>query len=105
MSVTVSVAHEGTVAIAVAGELDVLSAPELASALRDALIQYHPHRIEVDLAGVGFMDSTGIQVLMAASNDVTATGGGLVVVRASPEVRRVLGLTGLLDVLGLANTA
>ncbi len=50
------------------------------------------------------MDSTGIQVLVAANGDATAAGGGVTVVRASPQVLRVLRLTGLLDALGLADS-
>jgi anti-sigma B factor antagonist len=101
--VTSAVGRDGTVAVAVAGELDVLSAPELAAALRDALIRYRPRRVEVDLGEVNFMDSTGIQVLVAANNDAAAAGGGVTVVRASPQVQRVLRLTGLLDALGPAD--
>lgn len=87
--------------VTVVGEIDLLAAPSLAAPLRALIDGRRTSRIEVDLCGVPFMDSTGIQVLAAARTDATAAGVGFRVRAASDAVRRVLGLTGLLESLGL----
>ncbi|GAA0710612.1 STAS domain-containing protein [Dactylosporangium roseum] len=91
-------AADGTLTVTATGELDVTSAPELIKVLRDAIRRYAPPRVDLDLSGVPFMDSTGIQVLVAANSDVE---GGLRITGTSPAVHRLLQLTGLLEVFGL----
>jgi anti-anti-sigma factor len=87
--------------VTVVGEIDLLTAPSLAAPLRALIDGRRTSRIEVDLGGVPFMDSTGIQVLAAARTDATAADIGFRVRAASEPVRRVLGLTGLMESLGL----
>jgi anti-sigma B factor antagonist len=91
-------AADGTVTVTATGELDMTSAPELIKVLRDAIRRYAPSRVDLDLTGVPFMDSTGIQVLVAANSDVE---GGLRITGTSPAVHRLLQLTGLLEEFGL----
>ncbi|WP_432834257.1 STAS domain-containing protein [Dactylosporangium sp. CA-092794] len=91
---------DGTVTITVSGELDMTSAPELITVLREAIHSHGPSRVELDLTAVTFMDSTGLQVLVAANTDV---GGGLHITGASPPVRRLLQITGVLSEFGLAD--
>jgi len=52
--------------MSVAGEIDVYTAPRLQVALAEALAGRVPARIVVDMSGVGFCDSTGLNVLLAA---------------------------------------
>lgn len=87
--------------VTVVGEIDLLTAPSLAGPLRALIDGRRPSMIEIDLGGVPFMDSTGIQVLAAARTDATAAGIGFRLRAASGAVRRVLGMTGLLESLGL----
>ncbi|MFI6341192.1 STAS domain-containing protein [Streptomyces sp. NPDC050535] len=49
----------------------------------------------VDLSGVTFMDSSGVNMLITAYKSATATGGWLRVAGAQPPVRRVMELVGL----------
>jgi len=51
--------------------------------------------VVVDLAGVGFMASAGLHVLLGVSQLVKAAGGSLIVACAQPVVARVLSLTGV----------
>ncbi|MGI5179388.1 STAS domain-containing protein [Dactylosporangium sp. CA-152071] len=94
----VSPAGEGAVLVTATGELDMTSAPTLIESLRDAIRAYAPSRVDLDLTGVPFMDSTGIQVLVAAQTDVD---GELRIIGTSPAVHRLLELTGLLETFGL----
>ncbi len=58
-----------------------------------------PRCIEVDLAGVMFMDCGGLTVLLVAGKVAAGIGGQLRITNPQPVVRRVLELTGLLGVL------
>ncbi|MFI5906123.1 STAS domain-containing protein [Dactylosporangium sp. NPDC051541] len=94
-------APDGTVTVTASGELDMTSAPQLINVLRDAIHAHGPSRVDLDLTGVTFMDSTGLQVLVAANTDV---GGGLRITGTSPAVHRLLQLTGVLQEFGLSPT-
>jgi anti-sigma B factor antagonist len=84
----------GAPLITVAGEVDISNAAALEAAVAAATART-PERLIFDLAGLRFMDSAGIAVLLAAANNVAA-----VRLRSpSPTVRRVVELTGLADVL------
>lgn len=94
-------APDNTVTVTASGELDMTSAPDLINVLRHAIRAYGPSRVDLDLTGVTFMDSTGLQVLVAANSDV---GGGLRITGTSPAVHRLLELTGVLGEFGLPST-
>lgn len=91
-------APDGTVTVTASGELDMTTAPDLIQVLREAIRRHGPSRVDLDLTGVTFMDSTGLQVLVAANTDV---GGGLRITGASPAVRRLLQITGVLESFGM----
>jgi anti-sigma B factor antagonist/stage II sporulation protein AA (anti-sigma F factor antagonist) len=80
------------------GEVDLSTAEVLGEALTGVLGRSVPV-VVVDLAGVGFLDSTGIATLVQARNQFTANGGTLSVVNPQPLVRRVLEITGVLAAL------
>ena len=89
--------------LTVTGELDVASAPRLrqevvtlASGGRTLLV--------IDLAGVDFLDSTGLGVLLGALKRVRSAGGDLALCRAEPQVAKVFEITRLSDVLPLHDT-
>ncbi|MFF0498612.1 STAS domain-containing protein [Nocardia aobensis] len=88
------------VVVTVAGEVDMNSAPELQSALDQAL-QGEPTAVVLDMTEVGFLGSAGLSVLLASSQS-TATGSLRVV--ASPAVRRPIEVTSLDALLRLFPT-
>ena len=78
--------------VAVRGEIDLFTAPELKSALSEAIESGHT-RIVVDLTDTTFLDSTALGVLLASAQRLAARGGRLELMNASPAVRRVLDMT------------
>jgi len=54
-----------------------------------------PSRVIVDMAGVDFCDSTGMNVLLAALRRARERGGDLVLAGPRPAVRKILQVTGL----------
>ena len=84
----------GIVVLAVAGELDVASAPLLRAHIGFALAR-QPELLILDLAGLRFCDATGLSVFAMARN-AAARGGALLALAAVPRhVTRLLKLTSM----------
>jgi len=85
--------------VAVSGDIDLATATTLRSTLMAALDgpPPAPAMLQVDLAGVGFLDSTGIGALVGVRNHATTKACLVQLVGLQPPVRRVLAVTGLLD--------
>jgi anti-sigma B factor antagonist len=84
--------------VAVAGEVDLCTAPDLRQAIQDALSD-EPQRIRVDLSEVTLLDSTGVFVLVDMYKRAKALGVVLTVENPQQLVRRVLSICGLLETL------
>jgi len=80
------------VIVGLSGELDLASAGSFEQALREA--EASAGRLVVDLSGLGFIDSTGIHVLLEAQR---RSGGRLSLRRGPDEIHHVLELTGVAD--------
>jgi anti-sigma B factor antagonist len=95
------VEHRPDVVVIVAqGELDILGAPHLAAAMPGE----GTTPVTIDLAGVEFMDSTGLRSLLEARTAAEEAGRPFALARPSPAVRRVLelvDLTGEFEVVDL----
>jgi anti-sigma B factor antagonist len=90
---------DGTTArVTVRGEIDVATAPQLREMLHD-LIQGGASQIVLDCRDLGFLDSSGIGLLVAARKRLGA--GELVIESPPPHVRKVLELTGVASELSL----
>ena len=81
--------------VAVSGEIDLYTAPRLQGELATAVTGAGPARVVVDMAGVDFCDSTGMNVLLAALRRARERGGDLVLAGPRPAVRKILQVTGL----------
>jgi anti-sigma B factor antagonist len=92
--------ESGVTVVTVLGEVDVATAPTLRQALlRASTESVGPPRIVIDLAGVDFLDSTGLGVLLGGLKRVRAKEGALVLARAEPHVRKVFEITRVIEIL------
>jgi anti-anti-sigma factor len=87
----------GTVRVAVAGEIDLSTVDVVRAGLLRTLAAHLPHRIEVDLAGITFLDCSAITALVVVAEAAARIGCQLRITNPQPIVRRVLDLTGMLD--------
>ena len=87
------------VAVAVAGELDMSNAVRLQQWITDAAKRHPAVTIEVDLSGVGFIDSTIIRTLVATRQQLATDGRTFRVRGATGPVAQVLRTTGVLAIL------
>lgn len=92
--VRTAVITPSTYVITVTGEIDSFSSPALEQELEWVLGDGASNAV-VDLAGVGFLDSTGLRVLLKALPRFTRRGGKLVLVSDDRRVLRTLEIAGL----------
>ena len=90
----------GLVLVTVSGEVDLTTADELREAVVGALGRGRPTELQLNLAGVPFMDSMGISALIAGYRAATTAGAEFRLVEPSRPLVGVLEITGLLDVFG-----
>jgi anti-sigma B factor antagonist len=89
---------QDTTTIALNGEVDMAGAPALADAF-DEIMNSTPRAIVVDLAGLSFIDSSGIRCLLNAARAAKTAECRFVVTSPTPTVLRVLEITGSAGVL------
>jgi anti-anti-sigma factor len=86
------------------GEVDAVSADRLQKAVVEVLRHHRPRAIEMDLHEVSFLDSAGLRGLVLCTADAQQMDCQVRVTHAPPAVYRVLQLTGLLELFGLAES-
>ena len=93
---------DGAVVLAVAGEVDMLSAPQLAEAIHTALAA-KPAALIIDLTKVEFLASAGLSVLVNGQAEVVPPTK-FAVVADGPATSRPIKLMGIDSVLSLHRT-
>jgi anti-sigma B factor antagonist len=95
--------HDDVSVVTVDGEVDVYTAAQLRQTL-DQEIAAGNIRLVVDLDNVGFLDSTGLGVLVGRLKLVRNDSGWLRIVCSSERILRVFRITGLDKVFGIHPT-
>ncbi len=85
----------GPIVVALRGELDLVDAATVAAAL-EAVAAREP-RIIVDLAGLQFIDASGIAALARGRRHARNAGGDLLIAAPQRPVRRVLAIVSKVD--------
>ena len=88
----------GALELRIRGRLDGYWADHLQHSLAETMREGHD-RIRLELSDVNFMSSAGIAVIMKCYKQLQRIDGSLVVTRPSAQVRTVLQITGLADML------
>lgn len=88
--------------LALHGDLDLGSGRALLDAVEQALASGARGVVEIDLTGLGFVDSSGMSALVSAARRIHAHGARLeTTAPAGHEARLLLDLAGLESVVGL----
>lgn len=80
--------------VIVAGEIDISNTDKLRDSINLALEQ-PTEEVQLDFAGVSYIDSTGIGVLVGAAHRAEERSRRFAVVNAQPNVMRVVQLLGV----------
>lgn len=92
------VADGGVVRLVPIGEIDMASANTF-DTVAEQVVLSKPARIELDLRGVEFIDSSGLRSIVVLRNHARLEEIDLVATGLSPAAERILELTGLIDEL------
>ena len=95
---------DGKTVVAVAGEIDVYTAPKLRDKITE-LVAAGSYDIVVDMQQVEFLDSTGLGVLVGGLKKVRAHDGSLRLVCNQDRLLKIFRITGLAKVFVIHETA
>lgn len=86
----------GTTVLRVSGEVDSATSERLRAHLDDLLdVDDPPMSLVVDVSGMTFIDTTGLNVLVAALRRMRVYGGELTLSAPTAATRKLLAITGL----------
>ncbi len=88
---------------AISGDLDHHAAREIRTELDDIIARSRPELLILDLGEVGFMDSSGIGLILGRSRSVKAAGGELLIKNARREIAEVIRISGLGSLIAMQN--
>jgi anti-sigma B factor antagonist len=89
--------------LAVRGEIDLFTAPELKQVLAES-IEAGRHRIIVDLTETTFLDSTALGVLIGAVKRLRGRHGALAIVNVDENIAKTFEITGLDQIFTILST-
>lgn len=92
---------EDTLTAVLSGEIDHHTAAEFRACIDREAERLQPSLLILDFSGIGFMDSSGIGLIMGRYKNAAEYGGKIQVVNAPPMIERMIKLAGIgrLDVL------
>lgn len=96
---TARVVQDGVATLEVSGEVDIAVAQEFVAAAVRCLEDPEATVLRIDLAGVTFLDSSGLGALVQARNHAQSVAKSVVIANVAPTVMKVFTITGLADVL------
>ncbi len=77
------------------GEIDHHSAREMRQTIDSAVVRMTPGILRLDFSGVGFMDSSGIGLIMGRYRLMSEMGGAVEVVNVPEKMSRMMRMAGL----------
>lgn len=98
--IDISFPTEGVALVELVGELEVVTADEFSTRMAD-LGGGGLAGVVIDLAGISFIDSSGINVLVQAMRGVEERGGRAVIASPSAVAQRVFTITRLAEVVSV----
>ncbi len=90
-----------TATIALVGELDPATAPQLDAKIEEVLADDGVKNLVLDLTGLTFLDSSGLRVFVTAREALTSRGGELTLRGPSANTQRLLDITGLGEIIAV----
>ena len=83
------------VTAAITGDIDHHAARGLREELDDVISRSRPELLIIDMENVGFMDSSGIGLILGRMRAVRANGGELLIKNARRDIAEVIKISGL----------
>ena len=99
LHITLGRSSPATTRATIVGEIDLATVPLLRDRLMRAMRDKTLNLLDIDLAGVRFLDCAGIGALLVVYNTGVRSGRRVRLTHPQPLVRHILDLTGLLHLL------
>lgn len=93
-----SAGESGKVVVRPTGEIDIATGPVLEAEV-EALVEAGIRQCAIDLTGVEFIDSAGLQMVLSSRAALRRVGGEFSLQGASPSVERILDISGMTALL------
>ena len=77
------------------GEIDHHTAAQFREIIDQEVERLHPMLLVLDFGGIGFMDSSGIGLIMGRYKNAAEYGGRVQVTNAPPMIERMIKLAGI----------
>jgi len=91
--------RNGNLVVKIAGEIDHHSADEIRLTAEKEFFGSGAKNIVFDFAQVGFMDSSGIGMIIGRYKELKKTGGKVFAVNIGPEINRIFIISGLKKII------
>lgn len=92
--------QDGVMILLVEGRVDTITATELEKKMSQ-LWSVNSVQLVLDCAGMEYLCSSGLRVILTAHKQVTANEGRFVLRNITPEVRSVLDMTGISRIIAM----
>jgi anti-anti-sigma factor len=92
--------QDGVMTLLVEGRVDTITATELEKKM-SPLWSVNSVQLVLDCAGMEYLCSSGLRVILTAHKQVTANEGRFVLRNITPEVRSVLDMTGISRIIAM----
>lgn len=86
------------------GDLDLKTADPLRDALDKLIDRYRDRSVVLDLSEVGFVDSSGLGVILGRYRKLSAQGRTISIAGVRPPVRAVLELAGIDSIMNISDS-
>ncbi len=86
---------DGSLVVYISGDIDHHSAKKVREETDMLLVQLAPKILTLDLAGVSFMDSSGLGLVLGRYTKAKAAGVGFSVVNCDKRVMRIFEMAGM----------
>jgi stage II sporulation protein AA (anti-sigma F factor antagonist) len=104
LQIDVSTGGDGSVVLTLSGEFDLVSVGAFDDALADVQSR-RPKRTVMDVSGLAFLDSSGINALLRATKALQAEGGTVVLRSPSLATRRILEIAHVTELVAIVEDA
>lgn len=84
---------------ALSGDIDHHTARLMRAELDDVISHSHPEMLIIDLENVGFMDSSGIGLILGRLKAMRENGGDIIIKNARPNIAAVIRISGLSNLI------
>ena len=95
---------ENKLTAVLSGEIDHHIAKELRRDIDFAVREFQPEELVLDFAEVGFMDSSGIGLVMGRYKLMKETGGKVSVKNPQNQIKKVMRLSGIDKLAAISNS-